>query len=318
MKDGKKRRLAGIAAAFMAAAGLCGAPVQAAPVAPYSPQRLEALMDKVSDADKTCPGGCGLDETINRYGIHPQLVTSKQLDILSGGQGQWIAGRQQGNNMYLNGSYPDAKLIETVAHEARHIWQKRELGAVSAELDPRRALILNRFREADAFAFGLYFTYRVEQATGQTLVKIPADPMRYKDMHPYYRMYAVFKLDMDSGMPLPIAYRALVRNCFEHVNNVDYDSDLLSELEARAKIIVPGQRTGGMTEENFSKLLRRMGTPGFEGGYGAFDAWSDAELRDLNKSGGISADNLTRLERLEGVPQIKPGGNGAPPKTPRR
>ncbi|MEZ0223101.1 MAG: DUF6782 family putative metallopeptidase [Alphaproteobacteria bacterium] len=317
MKDGKKRRLAGIAAAFMAAVGFCGAPVQAAPVAPYSPQRLEQLMDKVSTADKSCPGGCGLEDTINRYGIRPQLVTSKQFDLFVPGQGKWIVGRQQGNNMYLNGSYPDAMLIETVAHETRHAWQKRELGAVSAQLDPRRALILNRFREADAFAFGIYFTYRVEQATGETLVRVPASPMKYKDMHPYYRMYAMFKLDMDSGMPLPMAYRSLVRNCFEHVNSVDYDGDFLSELEERAKKMTPGQQHT-LPEAAFTQILRRMGTPGFEGGYGAFDAWSDAELRDLHKSGGITPANLARLEKLEGAvvqssaPQSKAGKNKPP------
>jgi hypothetical protein len=315
MTGGKKRRLAGIAAAFMAAAGLCGAPAQAASPAPYSPQRLENLMHKVETADKTCAGSCGLEETLNRYGIRPQLVTSKQLDLLSGGQGKWIVGRQQGNNMYLNGSYSDAKLIETVAHEARHAWQKRELGAVSAELDPRRALILNRFREADAFAFGFYFTYRVEQATGQTLVKVPASPLRYKDMHPYYRIYAMFKLDMDSGMPLNMAYRSLVRNCFEHVNNVDYDGDFLSELEERAKKMAPGQQHT-MPEAAFTQILRQLGTPGFAGGYGAFEAWSDAELRDLRKSGGISAANLARLEKLEGA--MASQTRAAAPKTPRR
>ncbi|TAL38469.1 MAG: hypothetical protein EPN97_04020 [Alphaproteobacteria bacterium] len=311
----KKRRRSGILAAFIAAAGLCGAPAQAAPVAPYSPQRLEQLMDKVKTADKACPGGCGLEAAMNRYNIHPSLVTSKQMDIFAPGYGAAIAGRQQGNNMYLNGGYNDAKLIETVAHEVRHAWQKRELGAVSAQLDPRRALILNRFREADAFAFGIYFTYRVEQATGKTLVKVPADPRRYKDMHPYYQIYAMFKLNMDSGMPLSASYRYLVQDCFEHVNRVDYDGDLLQELEERAKKMTPGQQHT-MPEATFTQILRRMGTPGFEGGYGAFEAWSDADLRDLHKSGGISADNLARLVKLEAAPPTS--APPAPPQAPGR
>lgn len=294
----KKRRLSGIMAAFIAAAGLCGAPALAAPVAPYSPQRLEQLMDKVKTADKSCPGGCGLGATMTQYNIRPSLVTSKQMDIFAPGYGAAIVGRQQGNNMYLNGSYSDAKLIETVAHEVRHAWQKRELGAVSAQLDPRRALILNRFREADAFAFGIYFTYRVEQETGKTLVELPADPRRYGTLHPYHQIYAMFKLNMDSGMPLHTSYRYLVQDCFRHVHRVDYDGDFLSELEERAKKMTPGQQHT-MPDATFTQILRRMGTPGFEGGYGAFEAWSDADLRDLQKSGGISAANLARLEKLE-------------------
>ncbi len=76
-------------------------------------------------------------------------------------------------------------MLETIAHETRHVWQKRDLGILAGGLDPRRALILNRFREADAFAFGIYFTYQYEKSTGKTLVELPKDPRQYGKLHPY-------------------------------------------------------------------------------------------------------------------------------------
>jgi hypothetical protein len=293
----KRARLRVIfAAALVFSVPALAAPAAAAPAtvtATANTQRLDALMAKVKTADAVCDGGCGLIATMEKHGITPALVTSKQLDVLAPGQGQYIVGRLQGNKMFLNADYPDAKLLETVAHEVRHVWQKKEAGAVVAGMSARQALVLSRFREADAFAFGIYFTYQYEKATGKTLVEVPKDPRDIGNMHPYYKMYALFKFDMDLGMPLDAAYRSLLRRTFEHVKNVDYDGDM---LEALGKSNIPGLK---MDDAAFTAILRKMGTSDFGKSATVLSYWSDDDYTNLDKTGGITPENLARLQKLE-------------------
>jgi hypothetical protein len=269
----------------------------AKPAGPYSEQRLAALMDKAKAADNSCDGGCGLLELIGRHEIRPGLVTPEQLDVLAPGYGHLIAGRQQGNRIYLNGSLGDDKLLETIAHEIRHVWQVRELKAVTAGLDPRRAMIMTRFREADSFAFAAYFIYQYEKATGQTLIRLPANPLDYGRLPPNQFMYAKFKFNMDCGMSLATSYRFLMKDAFANVRRVDYDGDVLEKYEDQAAkgflVITP------FSDRDFTHILRRMGTTTLGPGPSVFDAWTDAELLDIEKSGGIDQENLVRLQKLE-------------------
>lgn len=289
------RKKASLIAAFVVAA-FC-APSQAAQAAEkdYSSQRLEQLVNKAKKADNSCKDGCGMMQTLDKHGITPRLVSSEQLDILAPGLGAYIVGRQQGNKMYLNGSFGDEKLLETFAHETRHVWQKRDAGMMVAGMSARQAILLNRYREADAFAFGIYFTYQYEKATGETLVKVPENPRDIGKMHPYQQIYAMFKFDMEIGMPLDAAYRSLLRHTFKHVQNVDYDGDLLDALE---KNPIPGLK---MDDATFIAKLRQMGSTDFGKSPSVLSVWTDADMVSLEKTGGISPENLARLQKLEAL-----------------
>ncbi|MEZ0262613.1 MAG: DUF6782 family putative metallopeptidase [Alphaproteobacteria bacterium] len=301
----KKRAL--LTAAFALAAACAVPPAMGqATGADVSPQRMERLLDKAKKADSACEGGCGMMQTLDKHGITPRLVSSAQLDVLAPGQGAYIVGRQQGNKMYLNGSYGDDKLLETFAHETRHVWQKRDAGMMVAGMSPRQAILLNRYREADAFAFGIYFTYQYEKSTGKTLVKVPDDPRDIGKMHPYQQMYAMFKFDMEIGMPLDAAYRSLLRHTFKHVQNVDYDGDLLEALE---KNPIPGLK---MDDAAFLAKLRQMGSTDFGKSPSVLSVWTDADMVSLEKTGGISPENLARLQKLE---VMEPAAKQ--PKTPQ-
>lgn len=298
----KKKRA--LLTAVFAVAAACAAPSQAgqSTVANVSPQRMERIAEKAKKADAACEGGCGMMQTLDKHGISARLVTSEQLDVLAPGLGKYIVGRQQGNMMYLNGTYDDEKLLETFAHETRHVWQKRDAGMMVAGMSPRQAILLNRYREADAFAFGIYFTYQYEKATGKTLVKVPDDPRDIGKMHPYQQIYAMFKFDMELGMPLDAAYRSLLRHTFNHVQNVDYDGDLLDALE---KNPIPGLK---MDDAAFLAKLRQMGSTDFGKSPSVLSVWTDADMVSLEKTGGISPENLARLQKLETLkaPQSPP------------
>jgi hypothetical protein len=296
-------------------------PLTASPPGPYSDARLAGLMEDVQEGDDACPGGCGLVHILKTYGVRPHLLTPRQLDKLMPGQGKNIVAQQFGTSMFLNGEAGDAQLLEAFAHESRHLWQYRGLGAFDGQLEPRRALILNRVREADAFAYAIYFTYNLERVKGWGMVDIPADTTA--PMHPYTRMYVQFRDAMNAGVPIDAAYRALVSNCLAFVHRMDYDGDVLDGFEEAAKSANKAGKTQPLltvSNVEFLEMLRAMGKPGFavtgmDAGKGFFDDLSQAQLLDVANTGGITHKNLLRLENLE-KPAV-PAKAAKPEKTTR-
>ena len=71
------------------------------------------------------------------------------------------------NRISLNPNSTILSLVETLAHESRHLWQAREIAKIENAdepqlsagffMNPFSALILKRFTEADAFSFADHF-----------------------------------------------------------------------------------------------------------------------------------------------------------------
>ena len=98
---------------------------------------------------------------------------------------RWSAGklrnptRWKGENstILLNPFMSDKRLVSTMAHELRHLWQMRRLEnpGLMGELSFERSVAFTRFVEGDAFVFQNYLLQKITKATG---VKLPlkADP----------------------------------------------------------------------------------------------------------------------------------------------
>lgn len=282
------RKLRSIAATFTAMAALAF-PAAAAGGAPEAKGPTEELVEEMEKI------GLGRDLTriMGEAGFKMKLVSPESLAKFNPCANATISGLTYGRSLVINVSLPEADLIDTAAHEGRHMWQRQDGSVKELELDPRRSFILNRFKEADAYAFGIHFTYEYEKATGKTLVTVPDDPWKFSKLHPYKEAYAWYKFDRDIGISTLTAYRSLMNRSFALTRYYGYEEAFFADATS------PALRRE-VSDAEFLRTLRRLGTIGFDGAAGnVFSTWTDAELTDFEKIGGISAPSKKLLDDMQ-------------------
>ncbi len=276
----------------------------------FSRERGGALKKKLEATDAG-------RETLNimqALGVRLALTTPTKLGDDNPNDDLTIVGRTLGTIIALNGTYSDKDLLTTLTHEARHIWQNRVLSLNENKLNPEAGMIVNRYKEADAFAYEFYFAYRHEKATGEKLIS--------GEETPYERTYALFKLDMDSGMPLSLAYKYLMRRSFELVRDIGYDESYLEKLNDdwscspdKAARMARLNTTMMPTNASYPDILKDLGAPDYNIGTreGVFAQKTAQELTSWEKIGGIVPEDLKKLKTFEEKYKQALKGENRPP-----
>lgn len=283
------RKLRSIAAAFTAMAAF------AFPAAVPAEEVLEGKgpTEMLIEDIEQIPLGRDLTRIMGETGFRMKLVSAESLAKFNPCSNASVVGLTYGRNLVINVTLPDAELVDTAAHEGRHMWQRQDGAVKELELDPKRSFILNRFKEADAYAFGIHFTYEYEKATGRTLVPVTDDPWQFHKLHPYKEAYAWYKFDRDIGISPLTAYKSLMKRAFALTRFYGYEEAFFADTTSPAlRREVP--------DAEFIKTLRRLGTIGFDGKQGnVFASWTDAELTDLEKIGGIAPKSKQLLDDMQ-------------------
>lgn len=207
-----------------------------------------------------------------------------------------IKGLSYSNIVYLNPSaLSEDHLLLTLVHELRHVWQAKVAQPENLGLDLRRELILDRMREADAFAFQVHFAYEHRKETEELLA------FRFAGLCDVYMSKACLTQLYDEKREqsgLQDAYASLLEAAFLHVRALSYDQDFLYHNEKRWKEVAASPEKGAIYEakiespssdQDFIAALRRMTVTGLSpGAVSAIEKWPDEDLLSLEKMGGIS------------------------------
>jgi hypothetical protein len=292
------------------------APVVTAParldsaVQPAARDTAEARLDSIKAKMNRTETGRALLKFATDYKIPIRMSNSKEMDDKPD-DAYIVKGLSSAKHILLNAEETnDDELMLTLAHELRHSWHRLVIKEGALNVDPTQMWVKDRILEADVFAFETHLAYEFEKTTGEKL-----NLSGFRLMPCFFEgsslcLLSGYAADRDSGMAAGDAYARLVTRTFKTVRDKEYDAGFLDYQEEDWQGVIDnpvrGYRhfAGGMASDaEFATAMRRATTLGLTPGVGssALDGWAEADFRSLEKTGGVTPEELARLEKLNGM-----------------
>lgn len=134
-----------------------------------SQQRLDSICVRISQTEMGREILQYIKDNKVHLGFYDQKDERDRLKLEEGKLGTYF---HDTNTLRLNPASSDDTIMVTLAHEARHAWQTHEISSKKIEArtnSPDKKLLLQRYIEADAFAYQTAFALDYERATGKRL-----------------------------------------------------------------------------------------------------------------------------------------------------
>ncbi len=252
-------------------------------------------------------------ETLDVSFRNPRSAFHKDGTIVEYDEIMLIAGVSYGSFITFDprrGQVED-ELLLTLVHELRHAWQDKTAKVFEGlTLSAKQEWLLDRFREADSFAYQIHFAYEYKKETG---IEVAVTGTRA--CHVFMSQSCLMEIyaeKRDSGMSAEEAYPFLLEAAFKHAKQLDYDGDFLHFKKKRWEEVIADPDKGALYEKNVNnptsdaelvKALRRMVsttlTPDASSG---MSTWTDEDILSFEKTGGLDTrltDKFNEVEQLQ-------------------
>lgn len=253
----------------------------------------EARLNQIQNIIAETKLGRDLLEMANGHGVTIRFMTADELKENKDDEAKrTIVGGYTNHDKTIRIDPHDSNngLVMTLVHELRHAWQDKHVNYAALEralIHPEKQMILERFLEADAYAFESHFALDYERETGKRLIlggdiQTRFDPdTASSEARDAMRRDIVGGLDADTvranGLKLAFAFprelqyhdRFLKKKVFEWFKGMREFSDSnmqdCSDPQAKQKVFeFQYLIDNDVSNSAFAAELRKFGVPGVD------------------------------------------------------